>query len=127
MEEDVVHHHTLYYGEHWDFDERFPAQVNQELGVFIEEFNRERDCFWWAARGGDFAGAIAVDGSRYGAGQARIRWFIVPEAFQGTGVGGVLLDQTVQFCRSKGFKLVESQDSTGWGPSIVEQKFELIP
>lgn len=149
IEDEVVLHHTSYYGEHWGFDERFCAQVRRELGEFIKEFDRERDCFWWAARGGGFAGSIAVDGSRSGVERARIRWFIVPEAFQGAGVGGVLLDQAMQFCRSRhfqsvhlwtfegldsartlyerhGFRLGETASGTDWGTPVIEQKFELV-
>lgn len=150
IEEDVIRHHERYYGEHWGFDHRFVAQVRREIGQFLTEFDRERDCFWWAASGNDFAGSVAVDGSRWGEGQARLRWFIVPEPFQGAGVGGVLLEQAMTFCRTRpfagvhlwtfegltaarklyekhGFALTETEESTGWGSSITEQKFELTP
>ena len=146
--EKIVALHAEYYRKHWAFDERFEAQVRQELATFVDEFNGERDCLWWAARGVDFGGAIVVDGSRSGEGKARIRWFIVPEALQGEGVGGVLFDQAMQFCRSKGFDtvylwtfagldtarklyerygfvLTETENGDGWGPTITEQKFVL--
>ncbi|MDC0335590.1 GNAT family N-acetyltransferase [Pseudodesulfovibrio sp.] len=148
--DDVVLHHDTYYREHWQFDDRFKAQVTEELTEFIETLDPARDCFWWAASGGDFAGAIAVDGSRSGEGQARIRWFIVPEQFQGDGIGATLFDLAMQHCRSKdfkavylwtfeglgaakklyersGFQLTQTQRGKGWGPEITEQKFEMTP
>ncbi len=147
--DDVVHHHATYYRDHWKFDERFEAQVSSELTEFINEFNPDTDCFWWAANGADFAGAIAIDGSRVGEGQARVRWFIVPEQFQGVGVGASLFDIAMQFCTEKtlesvylwtfegldaarklyerhGFTLVKEKKGDGWGPEIVEQMFERI-
>lgn len=150
IEEEVIRHHAQYYGEHWGFDDRFVTQVRTEIGHFLKEFNQECDCFWWASMGSSFAGSVAVDGSRWGEGQARLRWFIVPETAQGSGVGGLLLEQAMSFCRSKpfkgvhlwtfeglfaarklyerqGFVLTETEKSTGWGSSITEQKFELAP
>lgn len=146
---EVVRHHATYYHEHWGFDFRFETQVAREFSEFIAEFDPARDGFWWAARGDEFAGAVAVDGTRFGTGQARIRWFIVPEQSQGAGVGALLFDKAMQFCRERqfagvflwtfaglgaartlyernGFQLVEEQKDTGWGTEITEQKFELL-
>lgn len=144
----MVTHHATYYERHWKFDLRFETQVARELSLFVEEFNPDRDGLWWAAQDGIFAGAIAVDGSRSGPGDARIRWFIVPEELQGTGVGGQLFDTAMRFCRENafntvylwtfdgliaarklyeraGFRLTQEQQGAPWGPPITEQKFEL--
>ncbi|MBI9079253.1 MAG: GNAT family N-acetyltransferase [Pseudodesulfovibrio sp.] len=146
---ETVRHHATYYLEHWEFDSRFETQVARELSEFIRQFDPLRDGFWWAARGEKFAGAVAVDGTRGEGGLPRIRWFIVPEIFQGDGVGAMLFDQAVRFCRDggcksvylwtfaglvaarklyerNGFQLVEERQGTPWGPVITEQKFELI-
>ncbi len=148
VEKDVVHHHTLYYEKNWDFDDRFTKQVKRELSEFLTDFDASLDAFWWAARGNDFSGAVVVDGTHSKENTARLRWFIVPESVQGEGVGGILLDQAIQHCRSKGFatvylwtfgglaaarqlyerqgfRLTESKPSTEWGPEIIEQKLEL--
>lgn len=144
---ETVRHHAIYYLEHWDFDIRFETQVSRELSEFISEMDLSRDGFWCAKKK-EFAGAIAVDGTRAGDGQARIRWFIVPERFQGDGVGTLLFNQAMQFCRDGdfksvhlwtfeglgaarklyervGFKQVEERQGSQWGPVITEQKFEL--
>lgn len=144
---EVVRLHAAYYGEHWGFDQRFEDQVFRELSVFVDELNPQRDGFWWAEAKGGFAGAVAVDGSRYGTGQARVRWFIVDGAIQGRGIGSRLLDRAMEFCRDRkfavhlwtfagldaarvlyerhGFRLVEEAVSDGWGAPITEQKFIL--
>lgn len=144
---ETVRHHAIYYHEHWGFDVRFESQVAREVSEFICHMDATRDGFWWASIDGEFAGAVAVDGTRSGEGQARVRWFIVPERFQGDGVGTRLFDQAMQFCRTadfktvylwtfegltaarklyerNGFQLVETQEGTAWGPVITEQKFE---
>jgi len=145
---EVVRHHAIYYHGHWDFDARFEVQVSRELSEFINEFDETRDGFWWAAIDGEFVGAIGVDGSRSGAGQARIRWFIVTETCQGKGVGAQLFEHALRFCAERqfegvylwtfeglvaarklyernGFQLVETEKGVDWGPVIIEQKFEL--
>ena len=146
--QDVVRHHAAYYSLHWGFDERFEAQVSHELAEFLDGFDPERDGFWWAQGRDGFCGAVAVDGSRYGHAQARVRWFIVPEAYQGEGIGSLLLGHALEFCRSRpfvsvhlwtfagldaaralyernGFTLAEEVGSDGWGAEITEQRFEL--
>ena len=144
----MVRLHAEYYAAHWSFDQRFKDQVERELAEFLAEFNADRDGFWWAEADGRFAGAVAVDGSRYGAEGARLRWFIVDETVQGRGVGGRLLGRAMEFCRERafdsvhlwtfagldaarklyernGFVLTEEAVGDGWGPVITEQKFEL--
>lgn len=145
--ENVIHHHDLYYRTNWGFDERFTAQVTSELGDFIESLDPERDGFWWAAKDGEFVGAIAVDGTTT-PDEARLRWFIVPEEFQGDGIGAMLFDKALQFCRERdftmvflwtfkglnaarklyernGFIMVAEVDFKGWGPEIMAQRFVL--
>jgi len=146
---EVVRHHGIYYLKHWDFDIRFETQVARELAEFISQLDPARDGFWWAAEDDKFVGAIAVDGTSTAEGQARLRWFIVPEEFQGKGVGLKLFDRAMQFCRDKdydsvhlwtfkglvgarklyegaGMKVVEEHTVAMWGPEINAQKFELF-
>lgn len=150
VDREVVRHHAEYYAHRWAFDARFEAQVSRELATFFEEFDASRDGFWWAARDGAFAGVVAVDGSRSGEGRARLRWFFVPEPFQGAGIGSRLLATALAFCRDRefpsvylwtfagldaaralyerqGFRLAEEAEGNGWGPVITEQRFELEP
>ena len=145
---EVVRQHAAYYGRHWNFDARFEAQVSRELAEFIREFDVARDGLWRAECNGAFAGSVAVDGSRSGEGEARLRWFIVPESFQGRGIGARLFDTAMEFCREQGvhtvylwtfagldaaralyerggFRLAEEAVDDGWGPVITEQKFVL--
>lgn len=145
----VVHHHDAYYRTHWHFDDRFKKQVHRELAAFIDTYAPEHDGFWWAAKAGNFAGAVVVDGTVTGDDGARIRWFIVPEQYQGHGVGARLFEAAMAFCREKkfstvhlwtfkgldaarvlyernGFRLVEETPHDGWGAAITAQRFELI-
>lgn len=143
----IIETHATYYNENWGFDATFETQVGEELSQFISAFKPSRDGFWAALKDNVFAGAIALDGRDVGTEGARIRWFIVPQLFQGLGIGSLLLKKAVAFCADKkeieniflwtfegldqarllyereGFRLSEQHDVDQWGGVIREQKF----
>jgi GNAT superfamily N-acetyltransferase len=145
----VTELHAVYYFENWDFDTSFEAQVGKELSEFMVAFRPERDGFWAARVAGEFAGAIAIDGSRAVVEGARLRWFIVAPRYQGHGVGGELMGEAIRFCRDaghkrvylwtfkglnvaralyerEGFRLILEHPVDQWGSSILEQKWEWV-
>lgn len=144
----IVYLHATYYHKHWDFDVSFEIQVGRELSDFMAAFRLDRDGFWAADMGGEFAGAVAIDGHRSDREGARLRWFIVEEKFQGRGIGKCLLDAALAFCREAGhrrvylwtfrgldraralyeqagFRLGEEHSVRQWGSQITEQMFLL--
>ena len=145
----VTELHAVYYFENWGFDISFETQVGRELSEFMTTFRPERDGFWAAVRDGEFAGAIAIDGSRAVVEGARLRWFIVAPRFQGQGIGGELMGKAMRFCREaghkrvylwtfkgldaarnlyerEGFRLTLEHAVEQWGSTIVEQKLEWV-
>ncbi len=144
----VTQLHATYYADNWGFDLSFEAQVGRELSEFLAGFQARRD-FFRAARAGDrFAGSVALDGNHPEDEGARLRWFIVERAFRGQGVGGRLIEETLDFARQAGhgrlhlwtfagldaarriyeragFELNEVHRVQQWGDLIEEQKFVL--
>ena len=109
---------------------------------------RNRDYFQTARRDGRVIGSIAIDGTRWSAEGARLRWFIVSGDQAGAGTGRRLMDGAVDFCRGAGhkriflwtfqgldrarsiyerhgFRLTEEYGDAVWGNTIVHQKFIL--
>jgi GNAT superfamily N-acetyltransferase len=144
----VTELHAIYYFENWGFDVSFETQVARELSAFITKFKPGSDGFWSALVNSVFTGSIAIDGSLSDTQGARLRWFIVAPEFQGTGIGGVLLRQAVQFCRDaghrkvflwtfrgldaartlyerEGFRLSVEKPVHQWGREIIEEQFVL--
>jgi GNAT superfamily N-acetyltransferase len=144
----ITEAHAVYYHENWGFDVSFESQVGRELSEFVHGFREDRDGLWVAKVGGEFAGAVAIDGQKGTTEGARLRWFIVVPSFQGTGLGKALLARAVAFCRRKhfprvylwtfqgleaarilyegeGFRLCEEHVVDQWGQNITEQMFEL--
>ena len=144
----VTQLHATYYADNWGFDLSFEAQVGRELSEFLAGFQARRD-FFRAARTGDrFAGSVALDGNHPEDEGARLRWFIVDQAFRGQGVGGRLIEEALDFARQAGhgrlhlwtfdgldaarriyeragFELAEEHSIEQWGDLIKEQKFVL--
>jgi GNAT superfamily N-acetyltransferase len=144
----ITEAHAVYYHEHWGFDASFETQVARELSEFVSEFQVDRDGLWLADSDGRFAGSIAIDGKPAATEGARLRWFIVVPARQGSGIGRALLQEAVAFSRRQGyrsiflwtfegltharrlyedigFRLVQEHTVRQWGQSITEQKFVL--
>lgn len=140
--------HAVYYHEHWEFDISFETQVGIELCEFMSRFRGETDGFWAALVEGVFAGVVAIDGNRVNEEGARLRWFIVEPGLQGRGIGRILIQTAIEFCREAGhkqvflwtfrgldparnlyerfgFRLVEEHEVDQWGTRIQEQKFIL--
>jgi GNAT superfamily N-acetyltransferase len=144
----VIEEHGIYYYENWGFDISFETQVGRELSEFLMNFVETRDGFWVATIAGQFAGAIAIDGSQAGEEGVRLRWFIVNPRFQGHGIGRTLLRESLKFCKQvgykrvylwtfkgletarylyerEGFRLCKAHEVRQWGQDIVEQMYKL--
>ena len=141
--------HAVYYHRNWGFDVSFETQVGKELSEFMRDFKEERDGLWIARTSDAFAGAVAIDGHRADDDGLRLRWFIVEPAFQGSGIGRILLRTALTFCKERGygriylwtfqglhaarslyerhgFILTEVNAVDQWGQTITEQKYELM-
>jgi GNAT superfamily N-acetyltransferase len=140
--------HAVYYYENWGFDVTFETQVGKELSEFVRQFDEKRDGLWVAVQKGEFAGAIAIDGTLAFDEGARLRWFIVAPQFQRAGIGKNLILQAIDFCKNRrypkvylwtfkglenarrlyeavNFRLCEENEVAQWGQIIREQKYEL--
>ena len=141
--------HGTYYHRNWGFALFFESKVAIELSEFLRRFNEALDGFWVASIEEKIVGAIAIDGVNHSSKGAHLRWFIVAPENQGQGIGKMLLEKAVDFCRKKefrrvylwtfaglhparhlyekfGFRLCEELEGNQWGRTVTEQKFELI-
>jgi GNAT superfamily N-acetyltransferase len=92
----------LYGGERYRFKPIFEYYVMKGLTEFMRA--PEGGELWIAEVNGVTAGAVAIVKAR--SGDAQLRWFIVDEELQGTGIGRELLNTALRFCREQGYKRV---------------------
>ncbi len=144
----VIELHGAYYSNHWGFGAFFETKVAKDLAEFIIRYEETRDGFWLGVASGRIEGAIAIDGIKASDVGAHLRWFIVSDAFRGSGLGRKLIEAALRFCREKaykkvylwtfdgldaarhlyeamGFGLVEQHKGKQWGTEVTEQRFEL--
>ena len=140
--------HAVYYHGAWQFGQYFEAKVATELSRFLGRFNADQDGFWTACSENRVHGGIAIDGVNAADDGAHLRWYIVSPALHSQGVGGLLLDHALRFCRKRkysqvylwtfegletarhlyeknGFRMVFQQEGDQWGTKVTEQKFVL--
>lgn len=144
--------HAAYYSEHWNLGRYFETKVAGELAAFVERLEPERDGMWLAHIDKRIVGSVVIDGRNANGIGARLRWFIVDPKYQGHGIGKLLMNAAMTFCREKrytrvylttfagldaarhlyekyGFALCGESDAsqlTGRA-ELIEQEFEYIP
>lgn len=96
---EVVGWHGRYYAEHWGHDQSFETEVCKEFGEFMEAYDPARDAFLVARQGGRYCGSVVLDASTA---PARLRWFFVPPALCGQGVGGALMERFMGLVAERG-------------------------
>jgi DNA-binding transcriptional MerR regulator/N-acetylglutamate synthase-like GNAT family acetyltransferase len=140
--------HGAYYHEHWGLGLYFESLVARELAEYLGRFDPVRDGFWMATVDGEIAGSITIDGGRAAEEGARLRWFVVSDAHRGQGIGRLLMEQAIGFCRRAGFArvflwtfagldaarhlyeaygfvLCEEHQDDEWGRPLTKQMFAL--
>jgi N-acetylglutamate synthase-like GNAT family acetyltransferase len=140
----VVTLHALTYSREHGFDATFEAYVAGPLSEFVLK-RTERDCLWLAEDEGRLIGCIAIVSA--GEAEAQLRWYVVSPEARGKGLGKLLLDESLAFCRRAGYRSVylwtvsrleraaalyraagfqlEEEKPGAWGTEVVEQKYRL--
>lgn len=101
----VVELHGTYYSKHWGSGAEFEILMAAELAEFCKKYDPERDLLL-TAHTDKLVGSIAVHGSGVLDSSARLRWFIVDEAYRGQRIGRALLERSLAFCRARAFRKV---------------------
>ncbi len=97
--------HGQYYSRHWNFGAYFEIKVAQELAKLVQGMAEKRNNFWVATtENNQIVGGIAIE--EYEKNQARLRFFIIDEPFQGLSIGKMLMQTAIDFCKEQGFEQV---------------------
>jgi GNAT superfamily N-acetyltransferase len=145
----ITEMHSAYYSRHWGFGLYFESKVAVELSEFLGRFDDNRDGIWLAILNDRVEGSLIIDGLHAEDRGAHLRWFIVAEALQGRGIGRLLINRAMHFCRQRcykkiylwsfeglhaarrlyedmGFRHAREQRGVQWGTEVKEQYYELV-
>jgi N-acetylglutamate synthase-like GNAT family acetyltransferase len=141
----ITYLHGVLYAKEYGWDHTLEAYVAPPLAKFAtSQTSRER--IWIVEKDGEIAGSIAiVESSKT---EAQLRWLLLCEEVRGYGIGRLLVEEAVAFCRecgyssvflwtvrglsaaahlyeSAGFQLTEEKTHEIWGAMLTEQRFDL--
>ena len=142
----VVEQHGRLYAAEYGFDRRFEAYVAEGVAEFGCAAPSARQRLWLAELDERLLGSIAI--LDRGDAVAQLRWFLLDPTARGQGLGRLLVQQSVAFCRAAGFRsvylwtvslletaayiyreagfvLTEEGASALWGPIVTEQRYDL--
>jgi ribosomal protein S18 acetylase RimI-like enzyme len=141
----LIRLHGTVYAAEYGWDATFEAMVAEGMARFVLAKDGAGR-LWVAERGGAVAGCIAIAAQPDGS--AQLRWFLVDPACRGAGIGRMLLDEALAFCRaggfssvflwtvrgleaaahlyrSAGFRVTHEDTRVRWGATVTEQRYEL--
>lgn len=142
----LIHLHGWIYAEECGYNHVFEGYVCKTFYAFFENYDPDKDRFWFAEANGQMVGAIAIVG--HSPEKAQLRWFILHPEYRGKGLGKKLLKEAIQYGREKGyghiflettddqeaaihmykkagFKKTAEHENQAWGVKHVEQTYVL--
>jgi len=144
----LLERHAIVYKQEFGYSDLFESYVCDGLAVFVKNYDAKRDRLWVGEMGVRRVGAIAVHHARDRVGWAKLRWFLVEREARKRGLGSLLLDKAIGFCKRArykgiflwtvsdldaarrlyertGFALADETKTCAWAPWAHEQCWEL--
>ncbi len=144
----LIHLHGWIYALECGYNHEFEGYVCKTFYDFYKKYNPDNDRIWFAEYKGQIVGAIAV--VEHSVKLAQLRWFILNPEFRGLGIGRRLMDNAMDYCRSKnyesvflettkdqktairmyekaGFTLSSTEEGFEWGHRLFFQKYVWKP
>jgi DNA-binding MarR family transcriptional regulator/GNAT superfamily N-acetyltransferase len=144
----VFQRHAMIYTDEFGYGNVFESYVCDGLSPFMKNYDSKKDRLWIGEMGERRVGSIAVHHVGNRPGWAKLRWFLVEREARRRGLGSMLLDNAIAFCKKAGYKgiflwtvsdldaarrlyertdftLTEESSSCAWAPWAHEQRWEL--
>lgn len=141
----IIHLHGVLYAQEHGFDHTFEPYVAEPLSAFVKR-QMERERIWVVEKDTKVVGSIAI--VRATDQQAQLRWLILSPEARGLGIGRVLVERSLSFCKSCGYESVflwtvdelraakrlyesmgfvrgEEKTHRIWGKSITEVRYDI--
>jgi GNAT superfamily N-acetyltransferase len=142
----LIYLHGISYAKEYGWDYTFEGYVADSLAKFALRFDARKDRMWIAELDGQIVGSVGIVGDSNS--EAQLRWFLVDPTQRGHGLGRILLNKAIHFCRDHGFKSVslwtvsdlkaaahlyqlagfrktEEKTHQVWGKTLTEERYDL--
>ena len=111
--------HGQNYVEKWNLGQFFECQVARDMCDFMDDYQPLNSQIWSLQKDGKFFGSITIDGSHADKDGAHLRWFILHPDARGLGLGRLLLETAISFCRDRSFKSIYLYTLEGLEPAAT--------
>jgi ribosomal protein S18 acetylase RimI-like enzyme len=142
----ITYLHGVLYAQEYGWDHTFDGYLAEGLARFALSFDARKDCLWIAEKDEEIVGFIAIAG--HSDSEAQLRWFLVHPSQRLRGLGRLLLNKALDFCRehtfssvflwtvsdlkvaarlyrSVGFRKTNEKKHHIWGKTLTEEMYEL--
>lgn len=117
----IIHRHGAAIAKEFGWNHEFEALAAQIMADFIRNYQPHWERSWIVERGGDILGSLFL--IRENETTARLRLLYIEPAARGMGLATKLLEKSIQFARSKGYKkLTLFTTSSNVGARRIYQK-----
>jgi GNAT superfamily N-acetyltransferase len=148
VSDSIVQMHKKYFCQQLGWGPEFEGAVKKYIDSLYNEFQADKEGLWVSQEEHKVVGSLAIDGREADPENARLRIFVVDQAYQHQGVGTALLKTALQHCNEvgykkvvlwtfdvldgarhlylkNGFKCTQERSGTYWGKNLTEQLFTL--
>jgi GNAT superfamily N-acetyltransferase len=100
----IIYLHGTLYAREYELDHTFEGDVAVRMGEFLKTYDPRKDYAAIAEIDNRPVGSIFINGISDDV--AQLRWFLIHPDARGQGLGRLLIDNALAFCREHGFKKV---------------------
>jgi GNAT superfamily N-acetyltransferase len=142
----LIYLHGILYAEEQGYDHTYEGYVAGTFAEFAHGYRPDKDRLWVAEMDGQIIGSIGIVGRSDE--EAQLRWVLVHPKARGMGLGRMLMEEALKFCReagytsvylwtvngltaaaqlyeSVGFEKMEEKRHELWGHVLTEERYEL--
>jgi peptidyl-dipeptidase Dcp len=142
----IIYLHGKIYKEEYNYGIQFETYVAEGLCEFYKQYNPEKDRVWICEHNNKIIGFLLLLNRGK---EAQLRYFLLKKEYRGIGLGNKLINLFLEFLKEckyvsayllttdtlieaahlytkYGFKLVEENESTAFGRTEKEQRYEIV-
>ena len=143
----IIYMHGALYGKEYGYGVQFETYVAKGLCEFYEKYDSTRNRVWVCEHKDKIIGfLLLMDRGE----SAQLRYFLIEPEYRGIGLGSRLMNLYMDFLRNCGyqksylwtthelttaanlykrfgFQLTEEKESTSFGKTLREQRYDLLP
>ncbi len=141
----IIYMHGFIYSQEYNYTTAFEGYVAKSFYDFLINYDENKDRLWVAEHNGQIVGSVGIVGHGE---RAQFRWFLIHPDYRGFKLGSRLLNEAIEYCKLKGYKVIflqttddldraidmykragfvktKEKENYTWSDNLLELEFEL--